>query len=92
MKEEVYSVGDIVVKTAMYAANYPTWKIEKGIVLSVKKRVVLDKSLGATDRVLYVNRYGRQEKYPLFEMIISTTAGDYLVSQFGFSHPSTNNS
>lgn len=85
MKEEDYSKGDLLTKSAAYSANYPGWKVERGIVISSKKRLVSDQSLAATDRASYRGRYGAQVQYPIFEIVLSTASGNYLVSQFGFN-------
>lgn len=85
MKNESYNVGDLVYKSSIYSSAYPGWKVDRGMILSVKSRVVSEQSLGATDRAMYRSRYGQQDKYTMFEMVISTNMGNYLVSQFGFN-------
>jgi len=91
MKNEFYNVGDLVYKSPVYSAAYPAWKVDKGVVLSVKKRLISDQSLGAIDRASYRSRYGHQDRYPIFELFISTNQGNYLVSQFGFNKDGINN-
>ena len=85
MKEEKYSVGDLLKKTEMYAANYPQWKVNEGKLISVRAKSIPDDILAAVDRAMYRFRYGAQTKYPIFELFISTSDGDRLVSQFGFN-------
>lgn len=82
---ETYAVGDIVTKTPMYSSNYPAWDVDRGVISKITERFVADQSLGTSDRALYRNRYGAQDRYPIFEMIVSTADGDFLVSQFGFN-------
>jgi len=85
MKDEDINIGDLVHKTPECGAHYPGWKIESGVVVSVKKRFVTDASLGSGDRATYRSRYGYQEKYPILEIIISTPDGHFMTSQFHFN-------
>lgn len=84
-KEENYVPGDLVYKTALWASCYPGWKVSRGIVMLAKKSFVSDESLSTSDRIPYRSRYGKQDKYPSFEILISTPEGNYSVSQFGFN-------
>lgn len=84
-EEEEYVTGDLVYKTARWATSYPGWKISRGIVIQTKKSFVTDEALSAYDRTVYQNRYGKREQYPVFEILITTSEGNYLVSQFGFN-------
>lgn len=84
-KEENYVPGDLVYKTALWASSYPGWKISRGIVMHVKKSFVSDEFLSKHDKDTYQRRYGKQDRYPFFEILISTPEGNYSVSQFAFN-------
>jgi hypothetical protein len=84
-KEEDYVPGDLVYKSARWAAAYPTWNVSRGVIMTSRKSIVLDSSLGASDRNMYQERYGKQEWYPCFEILIATPQGNYRISQFGFN-------
>jgi len=84
-EEEEYVPGDLVYKTARWAASYPGWKLAKGVVVQARKSFVTDEALSAYDRGMYQSRYGKHERYPAFEILITTPEGNYLVSQFGFN-------
>ena len=83
--DESIVLGDLIYKTPECGAHYPKWDVDSGVVISIKKRSVSDDSLGSSDRAAYRSRYGYQQKYPLFEIIVSTSSGDFLVSQFHFN-------
>lgn len=84
-EEEEYIPGDLVYKTARWTANYPGWKLSRGIVVQARKSFVANEMLNTVDRNMYQSRYGKREYYPAFDILITTTEGNYLVSQFGFN-------
>jgi hypothetical protein len=77
--------GDLLNKSPECGAQYPKWNVNSGVVLSIKKRTVSDDSLGSSDRATYRSRYGYQQKYPIYEIIISTSTCDFMASQFHFN-------
>lgn len=83
------SVGDKVVITEHYLANYPDWgpivKDKEAIVKAVKEKVIkLKDMLDKDDRALFRSVYGQQDQYTLIEMMIEIDKSLYMVSQFGF--------
>ncbi len=85
MNKEEYSVGDIVYKTSFYTSKYPLVKETEGEILNVKMKMIQDEPLGAADKAFYRARYGFQETYPVFELLVKCGNNNFLVSQFGFN-------
>ena len=84
---ETYAVGDVLKKTPFYSSIYVTWSVTEGTVVSVKKTSVPDAIMGKEDKSVYRSRYGIQQEYPVFAIMLKAPDGQtYLVSQLGFNH------
>ena len=86
-KEERYRVGDILKKTDYFQSRYPMSKFPaEGKLLSVKMKLISATSLPEMDRHKYYLRYGKLEKYPVFEFLVGIGLGaSIMTSQFGYN-------
>lgn len=78
-------VGSKVKVSEQSLTNYPLWGVGEtiGIVLSVETKTIKASDLGAVDRIMYQEMYGKAPEYPLMRLMVRFGDGEYVMSQFG---------
>lgn len=85
-----FTIGDKVKLSETYIFAYsPKWvdsvKDKIAVIKSIKQKIIKFTSLDKEDKPVYRNRYGQQNEYTLFELLIQFNGTEdlYMVSQFG---------